>query len=72
MESDQASNPPREEVPTPSSDRLPPESFDDAVQSFVESEREAYETVPGLSATRLFELLTHPGRRYVLTYLLRS
>lgn len=72
MESDHTTNPQREDVSTPTSNRLPPAEFDEAVRAFADREREAVETVPGLSTTKLFELLADPGRRYVLTYVLGS
>lgn len=43
-----------------------------AIETLVASTATAVEASEQFSATDVFELLAHPGRRYVLTYLLRS
>jgi hypothetical protein len=48
------------------------EAETDAVRTLAEGTADAAEASRRLSVDTLFDLLSHPGRRYVLTYLLQS
>lgn len=48
------------------------ESQRTAVEELVETSLESPEDLEQLDINTIFEVLAHPGRRYVLTYLLRS
>lgn len=55
----------------PTNDRSTATEIDRAVAGFLETHGDTIRAAPHLSADVLFELLAHPGRRYVLSYLLQ-
>lgn len=46
------------------------DAIDRGIAAFLEAHSETIAATPHLSADVLFDVLAHPGRRYVLTYLL--
>ncbi|MHB9286522.1 hypothetical protein ACKVMT_05725 [Halobacteriales archaeon Cl-PHB] len=55
----------------PTTDRSTADELDEAVATFLETHGETIRAGPHLSTDVLFDLLAHPGRRYVLSYLLQ-